>query len=46
MKYTQMVFCEATIAFPLIASYVYHRGNWKKRKEKRFNNVLENIDKI
>ncbi|HDD57156.1 MAG TPA: deoxyhypusine synthase, partial [Thermoplasmatales archaeon] len=28
--FEQMVFSEATIAFPLIASYVYHRGNWKK----------------
>lgn len=37
----QMVFAEATLAFPLLASYVYHKGNWKKRKEKNFNSFLE-----
>ncbi len=34
--FEQMVFCEATIAFPLLASYAYHKGSWKKRKPKRF----------
>jgi deoxyhypusine synthase len=38
--FEQMVFSEATIAFPLIGSYAYHKGNWKKRKQKRFNNLL------
>ncbi len=37
----QMVFSEATIAFPLLASYAYHRGNWKKRKSKNFNTLLD-----
>jgi deoxyhypusine synthase len=36
----KMVFCEATIAFPLIASYSFHRGNWKKRTEKNYNSFL------
>lgn len=31
MTYEQMVFCEATIALPLIAAYAYHKGAWKKR---------------
>ncbi|MBS0352264.1 MAG: deoxyhypusine synthase [Proteobacteria bacterium] len=31
MTYEQMVYCEATIAFPLIAAYGYHKGAWKKR---------------
>jgi len=35
-SFEQMVFCEATIAFPLLASYAYHKGSWKKRKPKRF----------
>lgn len=35
-SYEQMVFCEATIAFPLLASYAYHKKNWKNRKAKRF----------
>jgi deoxyhypusine synthase len=36
----QMVYAEATLAIPLIASYVYHRGNWKNRTEKRFVNLF------
>jgi deoxyhypusine synthase len=31
---TQMVFSEATIAFPLIASYAYHKGGWKGREQR------------
>jgi deoxyhypusine synthase len=38
----QMVWAEATIAMPLIAGYAYHKGAWKNRIEKRFNDVLEN----
>ncbi|MBN1619943.1 deoxyhypusine synthase [candidate division WOR-3 bacterium] len=37
----QMVFSEATVALPLIASYVYHRKNWQNRKPKKFNEVLD-----
>ena len=36
----QMVFAEATIAMPLIAGYAYHKGDYKHRTEKRFNDVL------
>jgi deoxyhypusine synthase len=36
----QMVFGEATITFPLLASYAYHNGNWKKRKSKKLNQVF------
>jgi len=38
-----MVFCEATIAFPLVASYAYHRGNWKARKPKHYNRFLDEV---
>lgn len=39
---TQMVFSEATLAFPLIASYAYHSGNWKTtRSPRQFNHLLE-----
>jgi len=38
--YEQMVFSEATIAFPLIAGYAYHKKNWKGRTEKRLNDIL------
>ncbi len=30
----QMVFCEGTIAVPLLASYAYHRGHWKNRRQR------------
>lgn len=30
----QMVFAEVTSVLPLLVSYVYHKGNWKKRKAK------------
>ncbi len=39
--FEQMVFSEATIAFPLLASYVYHRGNWKGREPKAYADLLE-----
>ena len=41
--FEQMVFSEATIAAPLIASYAYHKGSWKNRKEKNFNKILDEI---
>ena len=28
----QMVFSEVSLAFPLLASYAYHKGSWKGRK--------------
>jgi len=34
--YEQMVFSEATLSLPLLASYVYHKGNWKKRQKREF----------
>ena len=37
---TQMVFSEATIALPILASYVYQKGDWKKRKPKKYNSIL------
>ena len=38
----QMVFGEATITFPLLASYAYHKGSWKDRKTKELNQVFPN----
>ncbi len=35
--YEQMVFSEATIAFPLIAGYAYHKRGWEAREERRLN---------
>ena len=36
----QMVFAEATSVLPLIASDVYHKGNWKKRNRKKFSKIF------
>jgi deoxyhypusine synthase len=38
--FEQMVYGEATITFPLLASYTYHKGSWKQRKPKKLNEVL------
>lgn len=40
----QMVFAEATIAFPLIAGYAYHKQNWKGRSEKRLNDLFASVE--
>jgi deoxyhypusine synthase len=40
--FEQMVFSEATISFPLLSSYAYHKGNWKHRKTKKLNEVFSN----
>jgi deoxyhypusine synthase len=37
----QMVYGEATVIFPLLASYAYHKKSWKNRKEKRFNKIFK-----
>ena len=39
--YEQMVYGEATITFPLLASYVYHKQNWKNRKPKHLSQLFE-----
>ncbi len=39
--YEQMVYGEATVTFPLLASYAYHKGSWKNRKAKRLNTLLK-----
>jgi deoxyhypusine synthase len=36
MACEQMVFAEATTVLPLLVSYAYHKGNWKKRKKRQF----------
>lgn len=47
--FEQMVYAEATTALPLLASYAYHKGNWKKRKKwelaKIFDVKVKNIAK-
>lgn len=36
----QMVFGEATVTFPLIAGYAWHKGSWKNRKARSFNTIF------
>lgn len=39
--YEQMVWAEATIAFPIMAGYVWHKGSWRNRQERRYNDMLD-----
>jgi deoxyhypusine synthase len=39
--FEQMVYCEATIALPLIASYAYWKNAWKSRKGYAFTKMLD-----
>ncbi len=41
VAYEQMVFAEATSVLPLMASDAYHRGEWKKRGEKRYTKLFK-----
>lgn len=38
--YEQMVYAEATTVVPLIASYAYHKGDWKNRKRYRWADIF------
>lgn len=40
--YEQMVFCEATIAFPLLAAYAFHKGAWKNRTARQCAAAFQN----
>lgn len=42
MTYEQMVYCEATIAMPLISGYAYHKGSWKNRAKREFSKMFLN----
>lgn len=39
--FSEMVWAEATLVFPLLVSYVYHRGTWRSRAEKRLSEWLD-----
>lgn len=41
--YEQMVFAEATLSLPLLASYAYHKGSWKARQPKNYNSYLNSL---
>ncbi len=40
-SFEQMVFAEATSVLPLIASYAFHKGSWKKRKKWEFAKLFK-----
>jgi deoxyhypusine synthase len=35
------VYGEATITFPLLVSYAYHKKNWKNRKQQKLNQLFK-----
>lgn len=37
----QMVFGEATLTFPLLAGYIYHKGSWRTRQPRAWNAQCE-----
>ncbi len=39
----QMVFAEATLAFPLIAGYAYQKRGWEGRREKRLADLFSGV---
>jgi deoxyhypusine synthase len=39
--YEQMVYCEATIAVPLIVGYAYHKRGWEGRASRKWNSLLD-----
>jgi deoxyhypusine synthase len=39
--FEQMVYSEATLAVPLMAGYVYHRGAWRTREARRLARLFE-----
>ena len=39
--YEKMVYAEATTVLPLIASYIYHKGDWKKRKKYEWTKMFK-----
>jgi deoxyhypusine synthase len=41
VSHEQMVYAEATSVLPLLASYAYHRGNWKGRLQRRLSQQFD-----
>lgn len=42
----QMVYAEATMALPLLASYAYHQGNWRTRKKWDLSKIFQDEKKV
>lgn len=43
-NYEQMVYAEATSILPIIASYLYHKGDWEKRKRHEWSKFFDQKD--
>lgn len=43
LAWEQMVYSEATLAVPLMMGYAYHKGAWRKRPERKWNEVLDGV---
>lgn len=41
VAYEQMVYSEASLAIPLLASNAYHEGAWKKRKRRKYAQLFK-----
>ena len=41
--FEQMVYAEATLAVPLIVGYAYHKGSWKTRRARQWNQILDAV---
>jgi len=41
----QMVYAEATSVLPLLASYAYHKGSWKRRPRRRFADMFKRVSR-
>lgn len=41
--YEQMIYAEATSVLPLIASYLYHKGDWRRRTKKEWAMLLDKV---
>ncbi len=39
--YEQMVYAEATSVLPIMISYAYHKGDWKKRTKKEWSKLFD-----
>lgn len=39
--FEQMVYAEASAVLPLMASYLYHKGDWKKRKGMKLQSLFQ-----
>jgi deoxyhypusine synthase len=44
--FEQMVYSEATLAVPLIVGYAYHKGVWRTRTARKWNQLLESAASV